>query len=160
MQIFKTIRAIYSIKYLLVNAFVAVAYYYLISYLLSIQQNGIPITAVPVLLIYLLAITSSVTLTIGIYSIRNTRRNEAKFSATSVSAITTFFGGIVSGCGCQAAILFNLLAIGFGTGEATLVNTIATENVAPIFGALIIINLFVIGYYLNKLSRPSCRIRK
>jgi hypothetical protein len=160
MGIFKTLREMYSIKYLLLNVLMAVAYYYLIAYLLSVQQDGIPVTTVPVFLIYALAIVSSVTLTIAIYSISNTRRNSAKASATSVSAITTFFCGVVSGCGCQAAILFNVLAIGFGTGEATLINTIATENATLIFGALILINFFVIGYYLNKLSKPYCKIKK
>lgn len=160
MRIAKSLKDIYTIKYATFNIAIAVAYYYLITYLLSIQQHGIPITSVPVYLIYLLSIVSSVTLTIALYSAGNTRKNSAKISATSVSAATTLFGGVISGCGCQAAILFNVLAIGVGSGEATLINTIVSENAPVVFFALIVLNLSVIAYYLQKLSKPACRIKK
>lgn len=160
MKIFDTIRNIYTPLYIAVNVVIAVVYFYLIKYILTIQQQGIPITTVPLFLIYILVITSSITLTIAIYSINNTHKNRAKFSASSISAATTLVGGVVTGCGCQAAILFNVLAIGLGSGEATLINTVATENAALIFGALIIINLVVIGYYFNKLSKSACKIKR
>lgn len=160
MSIAKSLKDIYTIKYAAFNVAVAVAYYYLITYLLSIQQQGIPITSVPVYLIYLLSVVSSVTLTIALYSASNTRKNSAKISATSVSAATTLFGGVISGCGCQAAILFNVLAIGVGSGEATLINTVVSENATIVFLALIVLNLSVIVYYLQKLSKPACRIKK
>jgi hypothetical protein len=160
MNSLKSIKEIYKPKYIVLNAAIAVAYYYLIEYLLSIQQRGIPITSVPIYLIYILVLTSSITFTIAIYSITNTQRNNAKVSATSASVATTFVGGILAGCGCQAAILFNVLTIALGTGEATLINNVATENAPLLFGAMIIINLFVIGYYLEKLSNPKCKIRK
>ncbi len=160
MSIAKSLKDIYTIKYAAFNVAVAVGYLYLISYLLSIQQNGIPITTVPIYLIYLLSIVSSMTLTIALYSISNTRKNNAKISATSVSAATTVFGGVISGCGCQTAILFNVLAIGVGSGEATLLNTIVSENAPILFAALIAINLFVTIYYLQKLSKPACRIKR
>ena len=99
------------------------------------------------------------TLTIALYSASNTRKNSAKISATSVSAATTLFGGVISGCGCQAAILFNVLAVGVGSGEATLINTIVSENAPIVFLALIALNLSVIVYYLQKLSKPACRIK-
>jgi hypothetical protein len=156
----KSLKEIYTLKYIALNIAVAVAYYYLISYLLSLQQNGIPITSVPIYLVYLLAMASSVTLTIAIYSINNTRRNRAKLSASSVSAASTLLGGVISGCGCQAAILFNALALVLGSGEATLINTTVADNAPLIFGALILINLFVIAYYLEKLSRPACRLKR
>lgn len=155
----KSLKSIYQPKYIALNVAIAVAYYYLIKYLLSIQQKGIPITSVPFYLVYILVVTSSVTFTIAIYSISNTRRNKARYSATSVSAATAVAGGVLAGCGCQAAILFNVLAVSVGAGEATLVNTIITENAPLLFGAMIIINLFVIGYYIEKLSKPACRIR-
>jgi hypothetical protein len=155
----ESFKKIYRPKYIVLNIAIAVAYYYLIEYLLSIQQRGIPITSVPLYLIYALVATTSVSLTIAVYSISNTRRNEAKVSATATSVITAFIGGIISGCSCQAAILFSVLEVSVGAGEATLVNTVVGENAPLIFGAMIIINLFVIGYYLNKLSKPSCRIK-
>lgn len=160
MKMQKTLKEVYRPKYILLNAAFAIAYYFIIQYLLSIQQNGIPITSVPLYLIYLLSIVSSVTLTIAVYSISNTRKNHAKLSATGVSAATTLFGGVVSGCGCQAAILFNLIAISAGTGEATLINTSIANNAPLIFVAMIILNLFVVTYYLEKLSKPACRIKR
>ena len=159
MNFVDSLRHIYRPRYILLNVAAAVAYYYAIKYLLMVQQNGIPITSVPLYLIYALVVTSSVTLTIAVYSITNTKRNNAKLSATSTSVVTTVVGGVLSGCSCQAAILFNVLAVSIGTGEATMINTIVGENAPLIFGAMIIINLFVIGYYLDKLSKPKCRIK-
>lgn len=160
MNISKSLRNIYTIKYIIINIAIAIVYYFVIQYLLSIQQNGIPITTVPLYLIYSLTVSSSIAFTIAIYSISNTIKNSARYSASSISAATTVVGGVLAGCGCQAAILFNVLAISVGTGEATLINTIATENSVFIFIAMIIINLFVIVYYLDKLSKPSCKIRR
>jgi len=154
------LKEIYRPKYILLNIVAAIAYYLLISYILSVQQQGIPITSVSVYLIYVLAITSSVSLTIGIYSIWNTARNIAKASATAIGTLTAIAGSIFAGCGCQAAILFSILTVSLGIGEARLINTAATENAGYIFLALIIINLFVIVYYLNKLSKPKCRIKR
>jgi len=159
MNFSRSIKAIYKPKYILLNIAIAILYYFLIAYLLSIQQQGIPITSVPVNLIYILAITTSITFTIAIYSIFNTIRNNAKISATSTSVISAVLGGVLAGCGCQAAILFGVLSVALGAGEATLINTIATENATLLFSAMIIINLFVIGYYLNKLSKPVCKIK-
>jgi hypothetical protein len=159
MNFVKSLKSMYKPKYILLNITISVIYYFVIKYLLTIQQDGIPITSVPLYLVYILVITSSITFTIAIYSINNTRKNQAKISAASVSAVSTVAGGILSGCGCQAAILFNVLAISIGTGEATLINTVVTENAPLIFGAMIIINLFVIGYYLEKLSSPKCKIK-
>lgn len=159
MSIVKSLKDIYKPKYIALNAAIAIAYYFVIRYLLTIQQDGIPITTVPVYLLYLLVVASSVTFTIAIYAILNTRRNNARISATSVSAVTTLAGGILSGCGCQAAILFNVLAVSIGAGQATLINTIATENAPLIFAIMIVINLFVSEYYLEKLSHPKCRLK-
>lgn len=159
MSLADSVINIYRPKYIALNIAIAVVYYFFIEYMLSIQQRGITITAVPIWLIYALVATSSVTFTIAIYSITNTRRNKAKVSATSTSVITTFIGGVLAGCSCQAAILFNVLAILVGAGEATAINTIVGENAPIIFLAMIILNLFVIGYYLERLSKPYCRVK-
>lgn len=156
----KTLKGIYlKPRYIALNIAIAAAYFLVIEYLLSVQQRGIPITAVPVYLIYLLVITSSITLTIAIYSVNNTRRNQAKLSATSVSAVSAVLGGVFSGCTCQAAILFNVIAVLAGAGEASLVNTIIGENASIIFAAMIVLNLFLAVYYLEKLSHPKCRLK-
>src|SRR5271155_4198302 len=106
MNLTKSLRSIYKPKYIILNIFAAFAYYFLITYILSVQQLGIPIVSVPIYLIYVLAVVSSINLTIGVYSIWNTAKNIAKTSATSIGTLTALAGSIFAGCGCQAAILF------------------------------------------------------
>ena len=159
MMIYQTLKDIYKPKYILLNIAIVTAYYYLITLMLSIQQQGVPITSVDVNLIYILVITASVTLTIAIYSIKNTRRNAAKVSATTVSTISAVAGGVLAGCSCQAAILFSILVLVINGGEAASINAMVSGYANLLYEVMILINLFVIIYYLNKLSNPSCKIK-
>ena len=159
MTIYQSLIGIYKPKYVILNIAIAFIYYYLITVLLSIQQQGVPITSVNVSLIYILAATASVTLTIAIYSVRNTRRNAAKLSATTVSTASAVVGGVLAGCSCQAAILFSALALFINAGEAASLNALISGYGNVLYIAMIIINLSVIIYYLDKLSKPACRIK-
>jgi hypothetical protein len=160
MKFLKELKEIYKPKYMVLNIAIAVVYYFIIKYLFSIQENGVSFTIVPIYLVYLLIATTSITFTIAIYSIRNTQKNTAKVSATTISAITAFAAGILGGCGCEAAILFNVLAIFAGIGYARLVDALVADNVSIIFAAMIIINLVVIVYYLNRFSKPGCKVKR
>ncbi len=153
------LKRIYKPKYLALNAAVFGLYYLIVKYLLSIQQKGIPISSVPVYLVYALVASSSIALTIAVYSIFNTRRNSARITASSVSAATTLAGGVIAGCSCQAAILFNVLAISVGSGEAFALNTLISENAPYIFGAMTLINLLLVVYYVQKISTGRCSIK-
>lgn len=153
------LKRIYRPEFILLNAAFAFMYYLMLTGLLSIQQQGVPFTPVPIALIYTLAISSSVPLTIAIYSISNTQRNRAKVSASASSVLTTVAGGIFAGCGCQAALLTGILALFTTSGEALSISTLAAENAQLLFVSLIVINIFVVAYYLNRLSKPMCRIR-
>ena len=83
-RVYETMKGVYGRpKYLLLNAVILVVYYYLYNFLISLQQNGAVIVLLPIYLLYLLIITSSMAMTIGIYSIRNSRSNEAKELSTS-----------------------------------------------------------------------------
>ena len=157
---YESLKRIYKPKYIAANAIIAVLYYFVIKTLLSIQQRGIPLSTAPVYLIYLLAITSSVTLTIAIYSIGNTRRNNAKVSASTVSSVTALLGGVVAGCSCQAAIMAGALALVVNSGEALYITSVVAGQAALIFTAMILINIFVAAYYVNRLSKPYCMIKK
>ncbi|MDE1869187.1 MAG: hypothetical protein KGH60_04470 [Candidatus Micrarchaeota archaeon] len=154
-----TLKKIYGPEFLVLNIAFAAMYYLLLTGLLSIQQQGVPFTSVPLILIYALSISSSVPLTIAVYSISNTRRNNAKLSASVSSIVTTVGGGLVAGCGCQAALLTGIVALFTTTGGALSVSTVAAENAPALFAVLIVINIFVAAYYLNKLSKPMCRMR-
>ncbi len=158
---YNTLLSIYkSPKYLFLNIAAFIIYYYLYTFIISLQQYGAVIVLIPLYLLYLLVLTSSVTLTIGIYSIGNTRNNEAKYEATGVGTLTALVGAVIGGCNCEAPAIFGLATIGLlsTTGTIALINFISANQI-PLYWALIVINLFVAIYYLNKLSQPSCKIR-
>ena len=109
-------------------------------------------------LIFGLLATSSVALTIAIYSIANTRRNQAKSSGTAVSLGTLITGTGL--CGCTTTFPA-VIAAGIGvssTGVYALGGFLKNNN-PYIFSALIILNLFVIIYYLDRFSKPRCKLK-
>lgn len=152
------IKEIYKPKYLALNLILAIAYYALFLYLAYIQGGGSVMVGTSGILIFGLIATSSIALTIAIYSISNTRRNKAKASGTAVS-----LGTMVTGtglCGCTTTFPA-VIAAGIGvssTGVYALGGFLKNNN-PYIFSGLIILNLFVIGYYLDKFSRRECKVR-
>ena len=159
-RIAEMLRKIYTLKYLAINAIAAVAYFFFISLLLRYQNYGAFIINVPMYVLYALSATASVSLTIGIYSIWNTRNNYAKGTGSAAGTATAFAGSLVGGCGCHAPILASLVAL-FGFSSAAFpVDILLTENATPLFLVLIIINIAVSIYYLNRLSDPKCRVRR
>jgi predicted Co/Zn/Cd cation transporter (cation efflux family) len=157
-----TLRDIYRPRYMLFNVAAAVAYYLAIAYLNAIQNSGVSLfLGIPVIEVYALAITSSVMLTVSIYSIRNTIRNSVKVSGSTLSVATAAVGGLFCGCGCAASFLFTgLVGIGFGAASVFAVTDTISIYKVDFIALLIGINLFATIYYLNRLSKPSCRIRK
>ncbi|MCW6160137.1 MAG: hypothetical protein LVQ95_03565 [Candidatus Micrarchaeales archaeon] len=155
-----TIGRVYTPKYVLLNIAAAFFYYFVLTYLISAQQYGAVIITIPLYLFYALAITASVAFTIAVYSLLNTRNNRAHVSASMAGTVTTLVGGVFAGCGCTAPILFSLTAIGFTTTQVFALNSFISSNIMLLFLSMIAINLFVVIYYLNKLSNPACRIKK
>ncbi len=152
------IKRIYKPKYLALNLLIGIAYYALFLYLAAVQGGGAIMPGTPWILVFGLIATSSITLTIVIYSISNTRNNQAKASGTAVS-----LGTIVTGTGlCGCATTFPaVIAAGIGistTGVYALGSFLKNYNLY-IYSGFIIMNLFVIGYYLNKFSKRECKVR-
>ncbi len=146
--------------YLAVNAAAAVIYYYVYEYILSIQTHGIAINLPPSYLVYLLVITSSVLLTIAIYSIRNSRNNQAKISASVTGSFTAVFGGILGGCGCTSPLLFGILgAVGLGSQFISFDMFFIRYQIG-LLAAFILINVLLATYYVNRLSNPKCAIKR
>ncbi len=152
------VKRIWRPKYIILNIVFGVIYYYFLLYLVVIQR-GTLFFIIPQILIYSMVITSSVMLTIAVYSISNTRRNSARFSASGAGA-----GSIIAGstlCGCTSSfpiLLATAVGISFD-GLLALKNFLI--NYGPIiFSLLVALNLVVILYYLNKLPRPGCRAKK
>ena len=152
------IKRVYKPKYLALNLLLGIAYYVIFLYLATIQGGGAIMTGTPWILVFGLIATSSIALTISIYSISNTRRNQAKASGTVVS-----LGTLVTGtglCGCITTFPA-VIAAGIGissTGVYALGGFLKNYN-PYIFSGLIILNLFVICYYLNKFSKRECRAK-
>ncbi len=159
-RVYNTVRRVYTPKYILLNMAAAFVYYFVLIYLISVQQYGAVIITIPLYLFYALAITASVAFTIAIYSLSNTRNNRAHVSAGLTGTVTALVGGVFAGCGCTAPIIFSLTAVGFTTAQVFALNNFISSNIILLFALMIAINLFVVIYYLNKLSNPACRVRK
>ncbi len=155
-----TLRAVYSPKYVLLNAVAAAAYYAVAYELVRLQNYGIFLLLdVPAYLFYLLVASSSVLLTISVYAAFNTRRNRAEFTASSLGTATAVLAGVVSGCGCSAPLLLGLTALGLSAGGLFSASVFLTNTAVWLFAAMILINLGVITYYMNKLHSASCRLQ-
>ncbi len=158
---YHTLRGIYSKpSYVLVNVVSLIVYYFAFVYLIKIQEQGVFIETIPPYLIYLLVITSSIALTIGIYSIRNTKRNEAKEVSTGIGTATALLGGVVSGCGCIEPLVLNLSIFGFSASQTFALLDFISGAQNWILWLMIVINSFVVLYYLDKLSKPACEIKR
>ncbi len=160
-RVYHTLRGIYSNPtYVAANIIALVVYYFVFVYLIKIQEEGVFLVTIPPYLIYLLVITSSIVFTIGIYSIRNTRRNQAKELSTGVGTATALVGGVIGGCGCVEPLLLNLSIFGLNTSQTFALLDFVSGAQIWILWLMIVINSFVALYYLNKLSKPACEIRR
>ncbi|MGC8622521.1 MAG: hypothetical protein ACP5UC_00975 [Candidatus Micrarchaeia archaeon] len=154
------IKKIYTPKYVAVNIAALILYYFLARYLV-ITQEKVFLVVDPLLLylMYILILSASITLTIAIYSIGNTRKNMAKVTATGVSAFTALVGSVIVSCGCAVPILFSLTAIGISSAGIIALNNFFSKYSIWIVSTFIFLNLLLIIYYLNKLSKPSCEVK-
>ncbi len=160
MRALENARNIYTSRYALLNAASFAVFYYVLEYVLSAQQHGIPISSVSISMIYALSLSSSFAFTVSIFYIFRSVRNASNVPSAGATAATAVVGGIVSGCGCQAAILSSIIAPLAGAGEATLLSTVVSENASLIFSALIIMNIVLGIYYLNRSSAPACKPKR
>ncbi|MEM0149343.1 MAG: hypothetical protein QXW10_00395 [Candidatus Micrarchaeaceae archaeon] len=158
-----TLKSIYRKPvYMALNIAAAAVYYLVYNYILSIQTNRVAVNIhlPPTYLVYLLVITSSVLLTIAVFSIKNSRNNQAKFSAGITGSFTAAFGGVLGGCGCTSPLLFGILApLGLGSQFVSFDMFFVNYQI-ELFVAFILINIGLAAYYLNRLSNPKCAIKR
>ena len=100
----RTLASIYRPRYVVLNIAAFVVYYYAYLELIAYQNLGVFLSNVSEGLLYALVLTSSMLLTIAVYSIRNTRNNRASVSATTLGTVATLFGGVIGGCGCSVPV--------------------------------------------------------
>ncbi len=162
-KIFQTLKRIYTNPlYITANVVSFIVYYYIIMFMIKIQSNNNLIlftTPYTQYLLYIVAFSTSILLTIGIYSIKNSRKTNIVSSSAVVSS-TALVQGLVVGCGCTSPVIFGIFGLVLGSAAATYLDIFLSNNQIPIFLVLIAINLSMSWYYLNKLSSKSCRVKK
>ncbi len=160
MGFIKTFRSIYKPKYAAINIVTFVLYYFIMRAII-LADNPIILFAntFAQYAFYGVAITSSVLITVAIYSVYNTRNNNAKVSATASSGITAVVGSLAVGCGCGFSVLSSLAVLGLSSGEIISLNSVLADYQTPLLILALAANLILIAYYGNKLSKPSCRIK-
>ncbi|MCL4411642.1 hypothetical protein M1329_01790 [Candidatus Marsarchaeota archaeon] len=158
MRLYELLRKVYSPKYVALNV-AAFAVYYLAATSIAKFSSGVVIFApYSNVLFYAVLATASVLLTLSVYSIQNTRRNAAKYSASLSGTFTAIGGGLFLGCGCQAPILFSVFSLFVGSANALGADVFISDYELPLLLALLFINAAIISYYLYKLSRPECSL--
>ncbi len=158
MKLYRAIRSVYDTRYILLNLVILLVYYVAVQKLLSIQQFGIAFVTAPVYLVVALVLSSSVLMTIAVHTILESRKARMLgYEEAASSCVTAVVGGIMSGCGCQGAIMYSVLALAMGSGEAYAVNTVFSEHIGLILAALTIINIALVVYSLNRLPRGRVR---
>ncbi len=147
-------------KYLLTNIIIFLIYYYLIIYLIKLQNRGILLftSIYSNYLIYLIAISSSILFTISIFLIINSGK-KLSFAGSPISIISSFITSMVVGCGCAFPIFISIIAIVLGSAEATYADVLIANNSSALLIAIILINAVISIYYLSRLN-SMCKLKK
>lgn len=154
----RTIKNIYKPRFIALNLFLGAAYYAAFLYLAYLQGGNALMVLLPAYLLFLLIATSSILMTVVVYSIMNKRRGTAKVSGTAASAGTVVLGSGL--CGCTTTLLPTIaLAVGVSTpGVYALTSFLRNYNVY-ITSVLIVVNAIVLLFYINKLSKYNNKYR-
>ena len=159
MRFYSTLKEIYKPKYIGLTVALGIAYSVVFWYLAYLQGGNAVMVSVPIYMIFLLIVSSSILMTVAAYSIKNTRRNNTKTTGAAASAGTVILGSGL--CGCTTTLLPTIaIAVGISMPTVfTLASFLKNYNI-EIISLLIAINVIALAYYLNKLSSPRYRIRK
>ncbi|OJI08285.1 hypothetical protein Micr_00176 [Candidatus Micrarchaeum sp.] len=163
MGVYETFRALYirKPKYIALNIAAFFIYYFVMRGIVLIDNKIILFNNnASEYLFYLIAITSSVLVTLAIYSAFNTKNNRAKVSAPVSGSAVALAGSFAVSCGCSFSALSYLAVIGLSTGSIISLDTTIANYETPLMLAALVLNLVILGYYSSKLSKPSCAIRK
>ncbi len=155
-RIFLALKAVYKRpRYIALNlAFIAV-YYYLFRYLVLLQNRGLfLVLGVPLYLIYAVVITSSILMTVAIYTVF-ARRSPYNVYGGVLGSASAVVAGIVSGCGCTAPLVLGGFTLVVGVSEATYLNNFLSDNTFAILLFFLFLNLLMFVYYLYHMP-DSC----
>ena len=163
MGVYETFRVLYirKPKYIALNIAAFFIYYFVMRSIVLIDNKIILFNNnASEYLFYLIAITSSVLVTLAIYSAFNTKNNRAKVSAPVSGSAVALAGSFAVSCGCSFSALSYLAVIGLSSGSIISLDTTIANYETPLMLAALALNLVILGYYSSKLSKPSCAIRK
>ncbi|MEM0154228.1 MAG: hypothetical protein QW814_00115 [Methanothrix sp.] len=163
MSVYGMFRSLYikKPKYIALNLAAFLAYYFVMNGIVLFDNKIILFNnIISEYLFYLIAITSSVLVTLAIYSIFNTRNNNAKLSAPVSGSVIALAGSFAVSCGCSFSALSYLAVIGLSASSIISLDTTIANYETPIMLAALILNLALLGYYANKLSKPMCNIKQ
>jgi len=162
MRAFEYFKALFRSKAAVATtAIFSIGYYLLIEYVINLNAtNGFVFVTTPQVLIYLLAFTSAILLTISIHSIRlSFSKLETELDGVA-SVVTSLFGGIIAGCNCAVPILASIMYL-FALDAATVSTVLSfiSSYQLELFSLLIVLNLLISYHHLSTLSR-TCTIKK
>ncbi len=147
-------RIFFSPIMILVFAVIAILYYFLIHFLITASSHGLFLITLPSYFIYVLALTSSLLMTISIYQIHISLKNRLLAAGEgATSAITTIAGGLITSCGCSSPILSTILyGIGVNIIGVSGAISFVASNQEWLIGIAILVNLVMSYYSLGKLA--------
>ena len=126
------------------NVVIAVFYYAVFQFLLH-YRIAFAVTNVPLYLMYVLVITSSVLFTVAIYSLVHNRKSRRLGALNgSIGTAMPAAGSFVAGCGCHGLVLLALFSAVISTSEAISIVDFLQAYQVPLFSMLIVLNLALI----------------
>lgn len=160
-RIVALLKDVYRPRYVALNI-AAFAVYYFIAMALIRMNNTIAILYAPYArpLFYAVMATGSIMFTLAVYSIRNTRKNSAKYASSAAGTVTAVTSSLFIGCGCQAPATLGLFSIFVGSASALGADVFIADHEALLLLLLLFINVVLLSYYMLRLSKPQCRIKK
>lgn len=149
-----------SESYVGIAAAGALAYFWIINYLVASSNYGIFLISVPAYMLYVMVGTAGILLALGVYSIRS-----ALLSATTaaeegvLSALLPSIGSLAVTCSCTYPFLGTvLLFFGASSLEVSSVISYVAAYQIWILLAIVVANCAMIYYYLGRLADAECRI--
>ncbi len=131
------------------------AYYFLVSFVIKHNNKFLVMGKHTAYLLFLLEVTASLLIASSLFSAAKRRVGKAK--GAGIATATTVFGSLTVGCGCTSPILFGITSIFVGS-SAVVADAFISRNQVYIISAMILINLLLTIYYLNKISKGTCKI--
>lgn len=149
-----------SLFTLFLNAVLFLAYYYLFTVVIEYSNFGIFLVTVPVYLVFLLVLTSSMLATAASVYLRRSLRLRRVAIGLSQSPIAFVVGTVVASCACNVPILAPVLyLIGLNALEVSSAIAFLARFQEPIIGIIVLLNVCCIYYYLGLLSRETIHPR-